>query len=150
MRVQRIPRWSRAVVTIIFLSVSVDALAQTILDFEDTTIATGTTIDTEYAKPGVVFDGAYLDTDAAAHSGTRVIRNIRPGVEFYDVVPLVIRFSSPQALVKFFAGSQFGSLNGTLTAFDSAANIVTSDGPRLVQQNTFTTAFQVAAATPCV
>ena len=150
MRINLVPRWSRAVITISFLWTGVDALAQTILDFED--VAPGTTITTQYAPPprGVLFEGSYLETDAAAHSGTHVIREIKPGNEFYAIVPLVIRFTSPQARVKLFAGSQFDSENGTLKAFDSAGTVVASDGPRLVQQNTFTTAFEVTAATPSI
>jgi hypothetical protein len=151
MRVKIITRWLRVVVTIIFLSAGVDAFAQTMLDFED--LPTGTTIGTQYASPlrgGVIFEGAYLDTDAAAHSGTHVIREIKPGVEVFAIIPLVIRFTSPQARVKLFAGSQFDSQNGTLKAFDPAGNIVASDGPRLVQQNTFTAAFEVATSTPSI
>ena len=57
-RVKRITRWSTAVVTIVFLSAGVDAMAQTILDFED--VATGTTVGTQYASRGVIFNSAYL------------------------------------------------------------------------------------------
>jgi hypothetical protein len=146
MRAKRITQWSKVVLATIFLSASMDAFAQTTLDFED--LATGTTITTQYASRGVLFEGAYLETDAAAHSGTRVIRETKPGTEVFVIVPLVIRFTSLQARVKLFAGSQFDSENGTLKAFDSAGIVVASDGPRLVQQNTFTAAFEVSAATP--
>ena len=91
-----------------------------------------------------------LETDAAAHSGTHVIRETKPGSEIFVIVPLVIQFTSPQWRVKLFAGSQFDSENGTLKAFDSGGQVVGSDGPRLVQQNTFTTSFEVTAATPSI
>jgi hypothetical protein len=141
-------RWSRIVCVFVLFSAGAITNAQTTLNFED--IATGTTINTQYASRGVIFSGAYLETDAAAHSGTRVIREIKPGVEFFEVVPLVIKFTSPQTRVKLFAGSQFDSQNGKLTAFDSAGNVLASDGPRLVQHNTFTTAFEVSANTPSI
>jgi len=144
MRAKPITPWSMAIAALIFLPAGVDAHAQTILDFEDQ--PAGTTLTNQYASRGVLFNNAYLETDAAAHSGTRVIRQTKPGSEIFVIVPLVIQFTSPQARVRLFAGSQFDSENGTLKAFDSGGNLVGSDGPRLVQQNTFTTAFEVTAA----
>lgn len=141
-------RWTMTAGVLLMLVTGVRADAQTILDFEAE--AAGTAINTQYAGRGVIFNKAYLDTDSAAHSGTHVIREIQPGIEFFDIVPLVITFTSPQARVKLFAGSQFGSQNGRLTAFDSLGNTVGTDGPRLVQQNTFSTAFEVSAATAVI
>jgi hypothetical protein len=117
--------------------------AQTVIDFED--LAPGSSVKTQYAARGVLFNGNYLDSDGAAHSGSHVLRAIAPSVEFFDIVPLVITFTSPQARVKLFAGSQFGSANAALKAFDASNNVVASAGPRLVQQNTFTTSLEATA-----
>jgi hypothetical protein len=107
-------------------------LAQTVLDFEDADIPTNTTIDAQYGLRGVLFDHASLEQDPAAHSGMRVLRSIRTGTEYFGPpLPFVMTFTSAQARVKFFAGSQGASLNGTLTAFDSSGNVVATDGPRL-------------------
>jgi hypothetical protein len=141
-------RWSTTVLALILLSASVRALGQTVLDFEDR--PTGTTINTQYAGQGPIFTDAYLETDPAAHSGTRVLRQTKPGSEIFVIVPMVIQWNSPQSRVKLFAGHQYDSENGTLKAFDSNGNVVASDGPRLVPQNTFTTAFEVTVSTPSI
>ncbi len=130
------------------LSVGPALAASTVLDFED--IAAGTTITTQYGSRGVVFLQAYLDTDPAAHSGTHVLRSVKPGSEIFTAQPFVINFTSPQARVKLFGGSQYASLNGTLTAYDAAGHVVATDGPRLVPQNTFTTVFEVTVATASI
>ncbi len=151
MYIRPIERWWVAAIAIIilFLSASADAGAQTVVNFEDASIPTGATMGTQYSDRGVLFDGGFLDTDPAAHSGQRVVRAIPPGVEFFDVVPFVIRFRPGMKVtrVKLFAGSQSASLNGKLTAFDAdtGGNVVAVDG-HPVPQNTFTTAFQVTAA----
>ena len=125
--------------------------AQTVLDFEDADIPTNTTIDAQYGLRGVLFEHASLEQDPAAHSGMRVLRSIRTGTEYFGPpLPFVMTFTSAQARVKFFAGSQGVSLNGTLTAFDSSGNVVATDGPRFVPQDTFTTAFQVTIPTPSI
>lgn len=120
----------------------------TVLDFEDT--AAGTTLTTQFDSRGVLFLQAFVETDPAAHSGTRVLRSVPPGTEIFTPQPFVITFTTAQARVKLFAGSQFAPLDGTLTAFDSGGNVVATDGPRLVPQNTFTTAFQVTVATASI
>ena len=51
--------------------------APTLLDFED--LPAGTIITTQYGPRGVLFRQAYLDADPAAHSGTRVLRSVKPG-----------------------------------------------------------------------
>ena len=142
-------RWSlTATLVVVFLLTGSRPDAQTVLNFED--IAAGTTITTQFAARGVLFPKAFLESDQNAHSGTRVVRAIIPGEEPFDVKPLVINFTSAQARVKLFAGSQFAALNGTLTAFDSGGNMVATDGPRLVPQNTFSTSFQVTTASPTI
>jgi hypothetical protein len=131
---------------------AVSMAAPTILNFED--IPAPATIDEINGKYGrwVILKAAYLETDPAAHSGTRVLRLVKPGSEVFTQAPLVMNFRHPQTRVKLFAGSQFASLNGTLTAFDSesAGNVVATDGPHLVPQNTFTTAFQVTVPTASI
>jgi hypothetical protein len=125
--------------------------AQSVLDFEDADIPTNTTIDAQYGLRGVLFQHVSLEQDPAAHSGIRVLRSIRTGTEYFGPpLPFVMTFTSAQARVKFFAGSQGASLNGTLTAFDSSGNVVATDGPRLVPQDTFTTAFEVTVPTPSI
>jgi hypothetical protein len=123
--------------------------AQTILDFEDADIPTGATIVAQYGARGVIFQHASLESDPAAHSGTRVLRAVKTGGEVFTPFPMVITFTSAQTRVKLFAGSQFASLNATLTAFDSefGGNVVATSGPSLVPQNTFTTAFEVTVPT---
>ena len=115
--------------------------APTVLDFED--LAPGTQVTTEYGERGVVFLNHYLGTDPAAHSGTHVLRTVNPASEIFEPVPLAMTFNAPQVLVKFFASSQNVPLNGTLTAFDAAGNVVAQDGPKLVAANLFTTPFEV-------
>ena len=141
-----ITKSASAILALILFSAGIGAEAQTTLDFED--LASGTTVTNQYAARGVLLDRNYVETDAAAHSGTRVLREIIPGSEIFVIVPLVIQFTSPQARVKLFAGSQFDSENGTLKAFDSSGNVVAADGPRMVPQNTFTTSFEVNSPTP--
>ena len=118
--------------------------APTVLDFED--LAPGTQVTTQYGARGVVFLNHYLGTDPAAHSGTHVLRTVNPASEIFVPIPLAMTFNAPQALVKFFAESQNIPLNGTLTAFNAAGNVVAQDGPKLVAANVFTTPFQVTVS----
>jgi len=134
-------------------AVSGSVAATTILDFEDANIPTNAIIDAQYGARGVIFQHASLEPDSAAHSGARVLRSIKTGTEYFGPpLPFVITFTSAQARVKFFAGSQGTSLNGTLTAFDSESggNVVATDGPRLVPQDTFTTTFEVKLSTASI
>jgi hypothetical protein len=118
--------------------------APTVLDFED--LAPGTQVTTQYGARGVVFLNHYLGTDPAAHSGTHVLRTVNPASEIFVPIPLAMTFNAPQVLVTFFAESQSVPLNGTLTAFDAAGNVVAQDGPKLVAANVFTTPFQVTVS----
>jgi hypothetical protein len=140
--------WTRLAAVVAVASGSAALAAPTVLDFED--VAPGTTITTQYGSRGALFLQAYLDTDVAAHSGSHVLRSVPPTAEIFTPQPFVINFTSAQARVKFWAGSQFASLNGTLTAFDAGSNVVATDGPRLVPQNTFTTAFEVLVQTASI
>jgi hypothetical protein len=146
-RARSVTSWSPIMLLAAVLPGSV-TLATTTLDFED--IPAPATIATQYASRGVLFLDAYLDTDPAAHSGTQVLRSVPPNSEIFVAQPFVITFTSPQSRVKFFGGSQFASLNGTLQGFDADGNVVATDGPRLVPQNTFTTAFEVQTTTATV
>src|SRR4030095_5906304 len=80
-------RW---LITLALFSARASMAAPTILDFED--IAAGTTITTQYSDRGVVFGSYFLDTDSAAASGTRVLRTIPLGMEWFDPIPLVMTF----------------------------------------------------------
>ena len=122
--------------------------ASTTLDFED--ITAPATITAQYAPRGVLFQEAYLDTDPKAHSGTRVLRTVAPGIEIFTEVPLVIKFTSAQARVKLFASNPGATVNGTLTAFDTNGAVVAHDGPKLVAQDVFTTMFEVKATTASI
>jgi hypothetical protein len=124
------------------------AAGQTILDFED--FPSGTVITTQYGPRGVVFpNGAFLETDPGAHSGTRVLRSGNPTDEF-DTGPLVILFTSDQAQVSFLAGQDLGGLSGTLRAFDVNGNLLATDGPKAIPAGSFTTSFAVSSATPSI
>lgn len=120
----------------------------TLIDFEDLT--PGTMVTAQYGPRGVLFSNNFLAADPAAHSGTHVLRTVAPTAEVFEPVPLVMTFTSLQSRVKLFAQSYDGALNGTLTAYDGAGNMVAQDGPRLVAANAFTTAFEVIdqAASP--
>jgi hypothetical protein len=157
-RVRSLRSWRRQVASVLcvapfiaIFSAGVAMAAPIILNFEDRQAPV--TITADYGTSGVLFPGAaYLRQDPAAHSGTQVLRLLNPEAlaEFPPPMPLVIVFRSPQARVKLFGGSQFGSLNGTLTAFDSESggNVVATSQTQLVPQNTFTTAFEVTVPTP--
>lgn len=117
------------------------------LDFED--IAPGTIVTAQYGPRGVVFPGHFLGTDPAAHSGTHVLRTVNPGAEVFEPIPLVMTFTSAQARVKLFAACFDGSpLNGILSAFNVADNVVAQDGPKLVAVDAFTTMFEVVDPGP--
>jgi hypothetical protein len=139
-----------AAAAIALLAAGAAVNAQTVLDFEDADIPTATEINAQYGSRGVLFHNAHLEADAAAHSGARVLRAVKTGDEAFTAKPLVITFASLQTRVKLFAGSQFSSLNGTLTAFDGLGNAVDTDGPRLVAANVFTTPFEVTTATASI
>lgn len=140
--------WSAAVVAM--LTGSSAMAAPTVLDFED--LPPGTTVTAQYGPRGVLFQFPFLDTDPAAHSGTRVLRSAKPSDEIFEAIPLPMTFTSPQARVKLFAESVVAPLNGTLIAFDASNNIVAQDGPKLVAADVFTTVFEVidADATPSI
>jgi hypothetical protein len=112
----------------------------TLLDFED--LAPGTVVTAQYGPRGVLFQNHFLGTDPAAISGTHVLRTANPADEIFTPIPLAMLFTSPQARVKLFASCSI-VLNGTLTAFDAAGNVVAQDGPRPVTANVFTTMFEV-------
>src|SRR5512143_368750 len=88
------------------------ARAVTLLDFED--LAAFSTVNAQYAPRGVIFHDAYIDIDAAAHSGHQIIRSVNPSQEIFTPAPFVIDFTSAQNHIRFFGGSSFASLNGTL------------------------------------
>src|SRR4051794_17648518 len=74
--------------------------AQTVIDFEDTSIATGSPVVGHYGPLGVLFENAFIEADPAAHSGARVLREVKTGSEVFSALPLVIKFTSPQQRVK--------------------------------------------------
>src|SRR5215207_1158781 len=148
----RINRWRRLrrlvgavlgwVPLLALFSASAAMAAPTRLDFED--IAAGTRITTQYSPRGVLFPNHFLGTDPAAPSGTRVLRTASLSDEIFTPIPLAMTFTSAQSRVKLVAASTNIALNGTLTAFDAANNVVAQDGPKPVLANVFTTRFEVA------
>jgi hypothetical protein len=158
-RIKLLTSWRRWIASVLcvalfvgVLSATVAMAASTTLNFEN--IPAPAMIIAEYG-PAVIFTrNAYLETDLRAHSGSQVLRSVQAGAlgEFPPMVPLVMTFGSPQTRVKLFAGSQFGSPNGTLTAFDSdvGGTVVDTDGPRPVPGNTFTTEFEVVVPTASI
>jgi len=142
--------WAWVALSLAVFSASTAMAAATVLDFED--VAPGTTVTAQYGPRGVLFLNHFLGTDPAAHSGTHVLRTANPAQEIFTPIPLVMTFTSSQARVKLFAESSNIALNGTLTAFDAADNVVAQDGPKLVAANVFTTMFEVIDpdATPSI
>jgi hypothetical protein len=110
-------------------------------NFED--LAVGTEVNAQYGSRGVLFRGAYLDSDPHAHSGSHVLRSIPPTAEVFSIIPLVMDFPSPQAHVAFFAGNFPGGGSGTLRVFNSAGQVIGQDGPKPVDSNSFNTFFEV-------
>jgi LGFP repeat len=145
----RIPGWWTWCATVVaLLSGSAAVAAPTVLDFED--IAAGTTITTQYGPRGVIFQQAFLDTDPAAHSGTRLLRTFPLTAEVFTPIPLVMTFTSAQTRVKLFAGSRVAPVNGTLKAFDAGGNVVAEDGPRVIAADVYNTVFEVTVATASI
>jgi hypothetical protein len=144
-----VARWCSWLAAVMPMAVVNGAMgAKTVLDFED--VAAGTTITSQYGMRGVIFHQAFLGTDSAARSGTRVLRTVSPTTEVFTEIPLVMSFTSAQSRVKLFAGSPGVALNGTLTAFNADGDVVATDGPRLVAQDVFTTMFEVTVATESI
>ncbi len=142
-------RWTLPLAALLSALMGASALAApTVLDFED--LAPGTIVTNQYGVKGVLFDNKYLDTDPAARSGTRVLRSAFG--EVFNPVPITMSFTSPQARVKLFAASDDLALNGTLTAFDAANNVVATDGPKQVAADVFSAMFEVIDpdATPSI
>ena len=117
------------------------------IDFEN--LPAGTVVNAQYAPRGVIFFGAYIETNSNAHSGTRVLRSIPPTAEVFTPGPLLMTFTSPQTRVAFFAGNfPDGIGKGTLKVFDSAGTLVGQDGPKAVPSNSFNAFFEVRSQTP--
>jgi len=121
------------------------AAALTAIDFEDQTAPQ--TVTAHYGPQGVLFEAAYLDLDAAARSGTRVLRTYPLNSEIFAPVALRMIFTSGQSRVSMYAGSPFAPVNGTLRAFDSNGVLLVEDGPRAIAANVFTTLFEITRTT---
>jgi hypothetical protein len=139
------------IVLSVLFSVSQAAAAVVRLDFED--LPVGTSVKTQYSGRGLLFpNGAFIDADPAAHSGTQVLRSDDPSREF-NPGPLVIKFTSGQSAVSFFASRTDTfppDQTGVLRAFDGSGNRIAEDGPRIVTPNDFTTAFSVRLSTAAI
>lgn len=125
----------------------VAVFAASVFDFED--LPVGTTITNQYVDRGVRFYSAYLASDPAARSGTRVLRTVSPTAEVFTPIPLRMTFVlNGQMRVKFFAMSPGIARNGTLTAFDANGVVIAKDGPKLVAADKFTTMFEINLSSP--
>jgi hypothetical protein len=129
-----------------FWACPVDA-AVTVIDFED--LAAGTTVTTQYGSRGVLFNSAYLDTDSAAHSGTKVLRSANIVNEF-NSGPMVITFTDPQSRVRIFASCYYGGQPGVFRAYNAGGALISQDGPKPVPARVFTTVFEVRASSPSI
>lgn len=116
----------------------------TIINFEG--IAVGTTVTTQFSQVGVIFpNGAFVDSDSAARSGSHVLKSDNPEREF-DTGPLVFEFLSGQSVVRFWAGGVSVAKTATARAFDQAGNVIFQDGPKNIQPGGFTTDFELSAS----
>jgi hypothetical protein len=144
-------RWIRSMLSsrrgllagcVFLLSPSVIA-AVTLLDFEN--LPPGTTVTSQYAEQGVIFSSAFLASDPAARSGTRVLRTINPAAEVFTPIAFKMTFVRPPARVKLFTASPGTARNATLSAFDANGSVIAQDGPKPVAADRFTTMFEVVA-----
>lgn len=104
----------------------------------------GTTVNAQYGPRGVIFFQAYLDSDAHAHSGQRVLRSLPPTAEVFTPAPFVMSFPSAQSRVAFQAGNfPGGTGQGTLKVFDANGTLLGQDGPKSVPDNSFSASFDV-------
>src|SRR5438876_574534 len=134
--------WTRLASVVALASGSAAMAAPTVLDFED--IAASTTSSEQYGPRGVIFQNAFLRTDPAAHSGTRVLQVAQTTSDHeFDPGPMVITFTSEQRRVKLFAGTTVAGINHTLKAFDANGALLAQDGFRVVTAGAFTTPFEV-------
>ncbi|HNO77984.1 MAG TPA: hypothetical protein PKN33_07970 [Phycisphaerae bacterium] len=141
--------WWLLSATFVIMTMASTALADpTLIDFED--ITAPATITTQYNAKGVIFGGHFLRTDATAHSGTQALQSVNPSDFEFDPGPLTMTFTSPQTLVRLFAGVPVTPVNGTMFAYDVNDMIVAQDGPKVVAGATFDTAFEVTVATPTI
>jgi hypothetical protein len=139
-----------ATVALLLVTHNPTAAQVTILNFED--FPPRTRITSQYSARGILFPfGAFLDTDPAARSGTRVLRAGGPPQEFHPA-PFIIEFTSGQTRVRLFAGVQGFNVpvKGTLRVFDGGGALLAQDGPKPVPPATFTTAFGATVAGPLI
>jgi Bacterial Ig domain/LGFP repeat len=139
----RISAWVKVGTAVLVTLVSVCSLAET-FNFED--LPVGTIVKAQYGPRGVIFFGAYIDSDQHAPSRSHVLHSIPPNAEVFTPGPLVMTFTSPKTEVGFRAASYTGSTGqGTLRVFDGNGAVLAQDGPRLVTDS-FSAAFHVKIA----
>ncbi len=140
----------RILAALALLFPAVAAAVPTRITFEE--FPDGTVVRNQYGQQGVFFHDAFLASrDSIAHSRDRVLYAANPGVEVFEVVPLVFDFASGQRSVKLFAGVEGGeNAIATLTAFDASGTAVASDGPRAVPPGPLNTVMQVQAGGPVI
>jgi hypothetical protein len=117
--------------------------------FED--FPAGTSVTTQYAARGVLFNGERIVVAQDAPSGTNVLAAHPPGDDVNPVSSIRMRFTSALTRVRARAGVvSGGARSGTLQAFDSDGNLLVSDGPRNVTQDQFTTLFSLSVANAAI
>jgi len=120
------------------------------IDFED--LPVGTLDRAQLSARGVLLPhGAFVDTDPAAPSGTKVLRAADPSREFHTG-PLIVEFTSAQSHIRLLASLTLSSipLNGTLRAFDTTGTPILQDGPKQVSPRDFSTVFEIRAQEPSI
>lgn len=128
--------------------------AATVLDFE--TPPAPATVTSQFSASGVLFNSGFLSRaplfspNTVARSGTQVMRVGNPSDGEFSPGPMVIRFTSPQARVRLFAGSEIAASTATLRAFDASDAVVATDGPREVAVDQFTAPFEVSTPTATI
>lgn len=111
----------------------------------------GTSVTTQYAAQGVLFNGEHIVLAQGTSSGTNVLRADDSTSEFDRTTSISMRFTSALARIRFRAGVVSGNARtATLQAFDAHDNLLIGDGPRNVTQNQFITVFSLSVANPAI
>jgi LGFP repeat len=118
------------------------------VNFDD--FPAGTSVTTQYAARGVLFDGEHIALAQGAPSGTNVLRADDPISEFDRATSIRMRFTSTLTRIRVRAGVVSGSArSATLRAFDANDNLLASDGPRNVTGQ-FATVFNLSVASAAI
>jgi LGFP repeat len=119
------------------------------VNFDD--LPAGTSVTTQYAARGVLFEGELIVLAPGAPSGTNVLEARGPLDDVNPVTTIHMRFTSGLTRVRVRAGVvSGGARHATLQVFDAHDHMLMSDGPRNVTQDQFTTVFGVNVASAVI